>query len=151
MAACAAEDWGPLQFLIGKWTGEGTGQPGAGAGAFSLTPDLQGQILVRKNYAEYPAANGRPASRHDDLMVVSRDDARQLHATYWDSEGHIIQYSVNASPGGIVFVSEGAQSTPRYRLTYTADGKDRVKIKFEVAPPGKDFATYIEAAARREK
>jgi hypothetical protein len=25
----AAEDWGPAQFLIGDWTGEGGGQPGA--------------------------------------------------------------------------------------------------------------------------
>src|SRR5579862_1507813 len=36
-------DWGSLQFLIGKWTGEGGGQPGNGAGSFTLLPDLQGK------------------------------------------------------------------------------------------------------------
>jgi hypothetical protein len=69
--ALHAEDWGPLQFLIGDWSGEGGGQPGqASAGSFSFTPELQGTILVRRSFAEYPPANGRPAFRHDDLIVV---------------------------------------------------------------------------------
>lgn len=147
----AAEDWGPAQFLVGRWTGEGSGGPGSGAGSFSFTPDVQGKVLVRKSFAEYPAQNGKPAYRHDDLMIVYRDGtARELRAIYFDSEDHVIQYSVKPSEGGVVFVTESPASQPRYRLTYTADGKDRLKLKFEVAPPGKDFATYIEAAARRD-
>jgi hypothetical protein len=50
----------------------------------------------------------------------------------------------------VVFVSDGLQSAPRYRLTYTGTGKDQLKIKFEVAAPNKDFTTYIEATARRD-
>ena len=152
--ACAlhGEDWGPAQFLIGQWTGEGGGQPGAAsAGDFSFTPDLQGAILVRRSFAEYPAANGKPAFRHDDLTVVYRDAAsRQLKAAYWDNEGHMIPYAVRAAAGGVVFESEGPRSAMRYRLSYTNAGKDRVKIQFELAEPGKDFAAYIEASARRK-
>jgi hypothetical protein len=69
-----AQDWGPAQFLVGNWTGEGGGQPGQGVGAFSFSPDLQGKILVRKSFAKYPPAEGRPASRHDDLTIVYRDE-----------------------------------------------------------------------------
>src|SRR5260370_41035706 len=49
----------------------------------------------------------------------------------------------------IVFTSEAARGTPRYRFTYTRVSADALRIKFEIAPPGKDFATYIEAGATK--
>ncbi len=150
--AVAADDWGPAQFLIGRWTGEGSGQPGQGTGGFSFAPDLQGAILIRKSFAEYPAANSRPASRHDDLTIVYRDEAsHQLRATYFDNEGHVIAYNLKPAENGVVFVTDAPPSAMRYRLTYTSTGKDSLKLKFEIAPPGKEFSTYIESTARREK
>jgi hypothetical protein len=147
-----AEDWGPAAFLVGEWVGEGGGQPGqASAGSFSFTPELQGTILVRRSFAEYPAANGQAAFRHDDLTIIYRDSAsKQLRATYWDNEGHAIAYLVEAAPDGVAFVSEGPPSSERYRLSYTKTASDRVRIKFEIAAPGKDFATYLEATARKK-
>jgi hypothetical protein len=70
-----AQDWGPAQFLIGKWKGEGSGSPGQGAGEFSFTPDVQGKVLIRKSFAEYPG------SRHDDLTILYRENGA-LHAIY---------------------------------------------------------------------
>src|ERR1035437_2254222 len=55
------EGWGPVQSLVGDWTGEGGGGPGQGSGTFSFKPDLQGKILVRRNRAEYPATKERAA------------------------------------------------------------------------------------------
>ncbi len=151
VSSLPGQDWGPAQFLIGNWAGEGGGQPGKGGGAFSFAPDLQGKILVRKSFAEYPPANGRPAARHEDLTIVFRDETtHDLRATYFDSEEHVIHYSVKPVEGGVIFVSEGAPSNPRFRLTYTSTGQDSVKIKFEIAPPGKEFAVYLEGAAHRE-
>ena len=144
------QDWGPVQFLVGSWVGEGSGQPGQGTGAFSFSPELQGKILVRKSFAEYPAANGKPASRHDDLLVVYRDQAtHELRATYFDSEEHVIQYAVRPAEGSVVFLSDLAPSGPRYRMTYTSTGNNTLKFKFEIAAPGTEFAPYIEAAAHR--
>ncbi len=150
-AALTATDWGPVQFLIGRWTGEGGGSPGNGSGEFTLEVDLQGKILLRKNFADYPAAAGRPAFRHDDLMVVYREEgSADLKATYWDSEGHVIAYKVQpAAEGGVTFLSDAPPAGMRYRLTYLPAGKDKVKIRFEIAPPGKDFSTYLEAMAHR--
>lgn len=154
IAADKPEGWGPVEQLVGDWTGEGGGGPGQGSGSFSFKPDLQGKILVRKNHAEYPATKGRPALAHDDLMVVYRDAPEAApRAIYFDSEGHTIRYEVQGRADGseVVFVSAPELAAPRYRLTYTRIEQDRLKIKFEVAPPGKpgQFATYIEAAARR--
>ena len=146
-----ADDWGPVQFLVGHWTGEGSGQPGNGTGAFSFAPDLQDHVMVRKSFAEYPSAAGKPASRHDDLMILYRDEvSHDLTAVYFDSEGHVIHYKVSANGQAAVFVSEAPAGQPRFRLTYTPNGKDSVKLRFEIAPPGKDFTTYLEAGARRD-
>jgi hypothetical protein len=148
----AAQDWGPAQFLVGHWTGEGSGQPGSGTGAFSFIPDVQGKVLIRRSFAEYPAAGGKPASRHDDLTVIYHDETTgELRAVYFDNEDHVIRYSGKASPGGVVFVSDGKPSEMRYRLTYTATGKDTLKLQFEVATPGHDFVSYLEANARRDQ
>jgi hypothetical protein len=147
----ATPDWEPVQFLVGNWTGEGTGQPGAGTGAFSFTPGLDGKVLIRRSFAEYPAAGGKPASRHDDLMVVYHGEtAGELRAIYFDSEDHVIRYSGSPSAGGVVFVSDGKSDEVRYRLTYTSTGKDTLKLQFEVAAPGKDFVRYLEAGAHRD-
>ena len=153
-AADRPGDWGPLESLVGDWTGEGSGGPGQGSGSFSFKPDLQGKILVRKNRAAYPATKERAAFVHDDLMVVYRDTPEAgLHAIYFDSEGHTIRYEVQAAAdgGAVVFVSGAEAAAPRYRLTYTRVERNRLKIKFEIAPPGhpEQFATYIEAGARR--
>ena len=145
-----ADDWGPLQFLVGHWVGDGSGEPGKASGEFSFTPDLQGKILVRKSFAAYPPQNGKPAYRHDDLMIVYRDDSHELRANFFDSEGHVIRYGISATGGGAVFLSDGPASQPRFRLTYTDAGNNRLKLTFEVAPPGRDFAKYLEASAHRD-
>lgn len=147
-------DWQALQFLLGDWSGEGSGEPGHGSGSFSFKPDLQGRVLLRKNRAEYPATKERAAFVHDDLMIVYREPPDTgLRAIYFDNEGHVIRYGVECAADGAqcVFLSAPQASAARYRLTYTRVERDRVKIKFEVAPPAhpERFTTYIEAAARR--
>jgi len=153
-AADPPAGWGPVEYLVGDWIGEGGGGPGQGSGSFSFKPDLQGKILVRRNRAEYPAAKDRAAFVHDDLMIVHRETPDgPLRAIYFDSEGHTIRYEIQAAAdgGAVVFVSAAEPAAPRYRMTYTRVGQGRLKIKFEIAPPGKpeQFATYIEAGASR--
>lgn len=150
----AADDWGALHYLIGNWVGEGTGAPGEGTGSFSFTPDVQGKVLVRRSRAEYPATKDKQAFTHDDMMVIFRepDDNAEgaLHAIYLDSESHIIRYTVTMFGDRIVFASDPSRSAPQYRFTYTRQGPDGVRMKFEIAPPGKGFTTYVEGNAKRK-
>lgn len=143
-----ADRWAPLALLIGEWTGEGGGWPGQGSGGFSFLPDQDGKILIRKNRADYPATKDRPASSHADLMIVYKEDGEsKLRAIYFDTEDHVIHYTVVPSPDGasVQFLSRN------YRLTYRKTAADTVAIKFEISPPDKPdaFQTYIEASARR--
>jgi hypothetical protein len=151
--AAEADPWPELRFLVGDWVGEG--QQGQGTGAFSLAPDLEGKVLVRRGQADLPAAGKRPAGHHEDLMVIHRDGADgPIRADYYDNEGHVIRYSASVSKDGqtVTFVSEAAAAAPRFRLTYKKVKADTVAITFEIAPPAipDGFQTYLEGTARRK-
>ena len=133
-----------LDFLEGTWAAEP--QANGGSGLCKFSRDLQGQIIVRTNHAEYPAANGRPAVVHDDLMVIYADSSKNVHADYYDNERHVIRYDVSSvSKGLVVFISQPISGTPRYRLTYTSVSETRVSGSFEIATPDQPekFTSYL--------
>jgi hypothetical protein len=139
-----------LDFLIGDW--EAISKPGEGAGSFSFTREAQGRVLVRRNHAEYPAADGRPAGAHDDLMVIYQDGG-SLRADYFDNEGHVIHYvAQGGAEGEVTFVSEAGADGPRYRLSYARNPNGNVRGKFEIAPPGNPngFTQYLAWEAKRQ-
>ncbi len=155
-AADGEDRWAAFRPLLGEWTGEGGGQPGQGAGRLSHSLDLDGRILIRKNHVEYPATKDRPAFAHDDLLITYFDEARTAaKAIYWDNEGHAIQYSVSVLTDGrtLVYTSEPSPAGPRFRFIYAIETPDRMRLKFEIAPPGKPdaFGTYSEGVVKRVK
>jgi hypothetical protein len=134
----------------------GSGQPGEGKGTFSFALELQGKILVRRNRLDFPATPARAAFSHEDLLIVYPESgAAPNRAVYFDSEGHVIQYVVTFSEQGkvLTFASEPSPESPRFRLTYRQGEDGMLKVKFEIAPPGKPeaFVTHVEGAARREE
>jgi hypothetical protein len=148
------DNWTNWRPFMGTWEGAGGGGPGQGSGTFSFTPELQGAVLVRHNYAQYPATKDKPAYRHDDLMVIYLDPTtKQTRADYWDNEEHVIHYLVELidGKGKLVMLSDPAQPGPHYRLTYVKTGDNELKLTFEIAPPDapEKFKTYIEASAKR--
>jgi hypothetical protein len=141
---------------MGFWVGEGSGDPGKGSGRFSFALDLDEKILVRRHHAEFPAAGGRPAASHDDLLITYRSEPdKATKAIYFDNEGHVIHYTASFSSDGrnLTFLSDATTAGPRFRLSYTAGQDGELLIKFEIAPPGNPdaFKTYVEGKARRAK
>ncbi len=147
-AQTAGASWKKLEFLLGKWTGiagEKDTPLGAGQGGFSFEPQLNGKIMVRHNHAGYNSGE-----RHDDLMVIYLDAPKDSpRAIYFDSEGHVIRYNLTfPSADRVVFESDGTQPGPRFRLSYWM--QDTVlNGKFEVAPPGADYKSYMNWTAKR--
>jgi hypothetical protein len=139
-----------FQFLLGQW--EGIGDQVGATGGFTFAPSVQDRVIVRTNYSNTPATGGKPASRHDDLIVIYID-AGVVKADYFDSENHVIRYVAEARSGEVVFVSEIKPSEPRYRLTYTRESATTLKGTFEIAPPGKPdaFSPYLSWTARKVK
>jgi hypothetical protein len=140
--------WKKFDFLVGKWTGVAGGREtplGAGQGAFSFEPQLDGKIIVRRNTAAYESG-----VKHDDLMVIYLDTPDDTpRAIYFDTEGHVIRYNL-AFPAAntVVFESDGTQPGARYRLTYWLDGAV-LRGKFEVGPPDGEYKRYMSWSSKK--
>ena len=147
LQAPVPQPFAALAFLEGRWIGEGS-QAGA-SGEFSLERALGGKVLLRKNFARIPGADGKLAV-HEDLMVVFGESG-ELKADYYDNEGHVIRYAVETSSDQVRFLSSGPG--PRFRLTYLRTDEDAVEIRFEIARPDQpgEFKVYQSGKARRMK
>lgn len=144
--------WTKWEFLMGEWTGEGSGMPGHGKGSFSFKTDLDGKILKRKSKSEYTSAENKTKNEHEDLMIIYLDENENpAQAIYFDNEGHTIKYSITYAEKSIVLLSERQKDAPVFRLTYTAVDSKTVDTKLEVAPDGENFKTYIEGKSVRKK
>jgi hypothetical protein len=147
----ALDPFAPVRFLVGEWRGEGDGRPGQSTGMATFRFELEGKVLVRRSHADYPAAKGRPASRHEDLLTLFTEGG-PLKALYLDNEDHVIRYLVSAVPEGVAFTSEPGPG-PRFRLTYLRKSEALVTVRFEMAPPSKPdvFSIYLEAVTHKVK
>lgn len=145
----SSDYWG---WLIGEWTGEGSGQPGQGGGTFVFSYDLDQKVIVRKSHSEYPGSVSKPALIHDDLMVIYSDfNGSPTKAIYFDNEGHIINYTITYSEKTIVFTSDRIPNVTVFRLTYALLENGTVNTKFEMSQDGEQFSTYIEGKSKKLK
>jgi hypothetical protein len=127
LPAQTAPKWDQFQFMIGKWKAE--------TGNFSFEPDLNGQILLRRNI------NNTPGQKHEDLMIVYLEGGPK--AIYFDSEGHTIRYNISfPAKNAAVFDSEGPG--PKYRLSYVLNGA-KLDGQFDV-----DGKTYLNWTTTKE-
>jgi hypothetical protein len=144
-------DLSAFDFLLGDW--DAIGLPAGESGAFNFSRAVQDRIIVRTNYAKYPARDGKPATRHDDLMVIFVE-GETLKADYFDSEQHVIHYVIEPrGPRDVVFTSELRAGEPRYRLSYALAPNGTLKGSFEIAPPGSpgEFKAMLAWTARKLK
>ena len=149
----SASDWGALSRLVGEWvadSGSG-GQPGvATRGGETWTRELDGYVLVRRDFSEYPAMATRPAFRHEGLTVFSRSPSGALRAHFNDNEGHSIDYEVVVRGNSIVLTSATTPTLPTFRLTYEAVSSGYT-VRFEMAASDtpSEFRTYASGAIHR--
>ena len=148
-------DWSAFQFLLGEWTGEGSGNPGQGNGTFTFSMELQGHIIIRHNQSDYPETKTNTAFSHRDLMVIYQDPGKLVRAIYFDNEDHTIQYNtiISEDRKSIMFISDSLTKGPCLKLTYTLLSDDSLLITFETALQGKpeSFSKYLEGRAHRTK
>ena len=141
-----------LQFMTGKWVGEGTSEMGRGSGYFTFESDLGGKVWIRRNHSEYPQPNGKPPAVHEDVMIVYTDGGL-VRAFYTDTENHTIPYRITISDDkkSATFLSDLQTGQPRYRLTYVRLEPGRMTVVLETAAPDHpdEFRKTVEGRVRR--
>jgi hypothetical protein len=152
----AKDPWGPLSFLLGNWSGAGSGKPGeAIAGSASFSFELDKKVIIRKNRAEFaPKPGERSRAVHEDLMIIyPQQGDGHFRAIYFDNEGHVINYSISfpAKQPSAVFESEGAGEGPRFRLVYEPAANGGLRTEFFIAPPGGEFRSYINGLMKKRR
>lgn len=139
-------DFKSLSWLEGRWKAD-PGKDGA-TGGTDVVREAGGTVLLRRNYANYPASGERAASHHEDLMAIYFDGP--LRADYWDSDGHVIRYAGSVDKDGAVVFTDTAAAGAHYRLTLKPKGARGMEGRFEVEPPGANaFAAYLTWTATR--
>ncbi len=143
--AAEADKLAALSFLIGTWTPEGI----TGSTTFERT--LNNHMIIRKSWSQVPASGGKPASKHEDLMVIF-PYGEHLRAAYYDSDGYVIGYEVQAKgKNAVVFTSDRIQGVPRGRLTYTLGTNGVLAAAVDMAPANNQdaFAPSMAWNSRR--
>jgi hypothetical protein len=151
-----ADRFQPFQFFLGKWEGEGQGQPGRSRVTREYALVLDGRFIEVKNRSVYAPQEGNPGEDHRDVGYLSFDSARKKHVLrQFHVEGFVNQYvhdSTSDDGKVFAFLSEAIENIPpgwRARETYTVLGPDEIVERFELAEPGKDFELYSETRLRR--
>lgn len=151
--------WQPFRFFVGKWEGEGNGQPGVSKIEREYRLVLKDKYLQVQNRSTYEPQPKNPKGEiHEDWGMISFDKSRkQFVLRQFHVEGFVNEYvTTNLSQDGkiISFTSESIENIPsgwRARETYTILGADEFVEVFELAEPGKDFEKYSEGRFRRKK
>jgi len=76
-----------------------------------------------------------------------------VRADYYDSEGHVIRYSVRSpAPGEAVFLSQPAAGEPTFRLSYKLVSSESLDGSFEIAAPGAQeaFKPYLSWHSQKQ-
>lgn len=158
-AAKGQATFDPLKSLIGRWEGTGKGQPGNSTVEREYQFVLGAKFIQVRNKSVYPPQEKNPKGEvHEDWGMISYDrDKKQFVLRQFHIEGFVNHYRLDrASAEGTVFtfVSDGIENIPagwRARETYKIFNENEFVETFELAPPGKEFATYSETHFKRKK
>jgi hypothetical protein len=154
-ATKAPDPWARWRFLLGTWTGTGSGKPGeAVENVSTVTLELGGNILVRRNHVVFAPRKGeKKGLTHDDLLYIyPTQDEAEFHAIYFDNEGHVIHYK--AVPSGkqeaVRLESEDPPTAMRFRTDYISNPNGTVMGLFSMAAPGDTFKVYVQGVVHRK-
>jgi len=146
-----------LKRFIGRWTGEGEGQPGKSRVERTYEATLGGRFILARHRSVYAPQEKNPKGEvHDDVGYFSFDKSRKRFVfRQFHVEGFVNQFVAATAAfdaGKLVFDSEAIENIPpgwRARETYIFSGADAFEEIFELAEPAKDHVVYSHNRFRR--
>ncbi len=148
-------DFSTLGWLVGEWAGKTANDGAQGDERFSVSLDLDQQVMVLRGEVALPATPTRPAWRETYLGVLTSTrgtDGFVLRS--FSSSGFITRYRVTIDGGEIRMTPAGGEEPPPgwlFRRVLDRTGVDEFTETVEAAPPGKPFFNYYTARLERVK
>ena len=142
-----------LDFLIGKWRGPSSGQPGEGQVERECMRILNDRFIECRSTVTYPPQKANPKGEvHVERAIYSFDKrAKKLRLRQFHGEGFVNSY-VEGEP--LTFTTTDIENIPegwRARETYKLLSADSLEETFELAEPGKELARYSGSVLERVK
>ncbi len=143
----AADKWGPLKLLVGKWKGEIDGKLGTGRGVREYE-FIQGGLflLFRHVSVRLPQEKSPQGDQHEELGVFSFDSERKtIVLREFMSEGIVVRSPCKVEGMKVECLTEAVESGPGIRARLVLEITDRYRFteKYEIAWPGRDFEHYF--------
>jgi hypothetical protein len=154
-----ADPWKPVRLLVGTWQGDATGEPGTGKSEREYRFTLKDRYIQIASKSTYPPQDENPRGEvHEDVGFISYDKiAQRLVLRQFHIEGFVNHYvldSISADGRTVVLVTAAIENLPagwRGRETYRIVSDDEFVEIFDLAEPGKEFATYSQTRFRRKR
>ena len=151
--------WLTLKPFVGKWKGEGGGEPGKGKYERSYQFILNKRFIEIRNKSTYEPTTQHPNGEvHEDIGYFSYDNGRKTFVLrQFHVEGFVNQFridSISPDKKTIVFISESIENIPpgyRAKETYRIISDNEIEETFEIAEPNKDFIVYSKVKLVRQK
>lgn len=142
-----------LDFMIGKWHGTSSGEPGQGTSERECIRILNDRFLECRTTATYPPQKKNAKGEvHVDRAIFSFDKkVKKLRLRQFHGEGFVNTFMEGDS---LVFTTDDIENIPegwRARETYRQLSPDSWTETFELAEPGKDFTIYSASTLERVK
>jgi hypothetical protein len=151
--------WQPLNFLIGKWEGNGTGKFGDSKIEQKYEYLMGGTYIIGKNPSSYEKQEKNPDGEiHDHWDIISYDKVRakyvfrQFHAE--DITNTFSLDSLKAAQGKLEFESESIENFREgwsAKEIYKIINEDEFIEIFYLASPGKEYTEYLRNTFKRVK
>jgi hypothetical protein len=143
----------PLSFLQGTWEAKTDSSSGVSSvGKYSFQLELRNHVMARQSVSKESCTGPENYDcNHSDLLYIYPGELDQsLQAIYFDNEGHVIKYQISTpTPTSAVFLSDGSQPGPQFRLVYERTG-DTMFGKFQMRMPGQsEWKSYLEWSGKK--
>jgi hypothetical protein len=144
-----------FNFVIGSWSGPAQSAEKIGGRVITVAPEVDGAALGYRATTYYPAKDGQPESRTEEIARIVYDGSRGKYLALLVFSTKVWGlFDAEVRPdGSIRFTSRemaNLEAGVRSRWTLSKKPDGTLSEELDVAPAGKDFVPFVRATLTKK-